>query len=271
MNPQVQIDFASPDPNASPLNLTQLVQLLRELVSGEILGSYTPYVIGGTTPGVDDQDKAWIELDTGGRPKSIKTFYNGHWRRVYNGMLGEVRGFNGAPGYNTTGPFDVHGLGIIGGDYDGWHIMNGQDGVPDLSNQFVCGANLNNSGTAGGYDSTKGWETYIADLTPPLTTAGGGTWLTKLSKEHIPFPPLATTFMNRYSIGPSGGGEQVNDSGLLWGLNDTASHKSIPSGNPPQTTYQYPPTGWGDPDNPVGAFTAPPFYSMAWIVFVGYA
>ena len=269
MNPEVFTQFASPDPNASPLNLIQLVDLLNRLVSSQIQGSYLPYIIQSIQPGVDDQDKAWIELDTGGRPKSIKTFYNGHWRRVYNGMLGEVRGFTGAPGYSTTGPFDVNGLGIIGGDYDGWHIMNGLGGVPDLSNQFVCGANMRNADTAGGYDSAKGWETYIKDLTPPVTNAGGGTWLTILTKEHIPLPPLNLTNMDTYEVS----GATIQNGGHLWGVQDgnTPTWRPIPSGTPPSKTNPYPPDGWVvDPTPPVGVFTAPPFYTLAWITFVGY-
>lgn len=277
MNPEIQTQFASPDPNASPLNLIQLVQLLNSLVNSQITGSYVPYVMGSTTPGVDDQDKAWIELDAAGRPKSIKMFYNGNWRRVYNGMLGEIRGFSGAPGYNTSGFFDVHGLGNVGGDYDGWHICNGQGGTPDLSNKFVCGANLNNNGTAGGYDSTAGWQTLIH--APPgqdITTAGGGQWTNLIKPEDVSLPVLEQTNMDRYSVN-GGVGVTIDSAGLLYGVDQghTTSRRPIPSGNPPDLLYTYPPASWptnsglGNP-NPTAFFSAPPFYTMAWIIFVGY-
>ena len=275
MNPEISTSFNTPDPNANPLNLTQLVQLLDRLVSTQMIGSYIPYVLQSTQPGVDDQDKAWIELDTAGRPKSIKVFYNGHWRRIYNGMLGEVRGFSGNPGYNTTGPFDVTGLGVIGGDYDGWHICNGQGGTPDLSNKFVCGANLNNPpGHSGGYDSTNGWETFIDTTTGSI--AGGGAWKPVIKPENVSLPVLSQTFMSRYRIG--GGGETEDTAGLLWGVDAGAplGHWPIPGGTPPSTSYTYPPSTWpanGGAGNPaaIGFMAAPPFYSLAWMIFVGYA
>lgn len=72
MNPAVLTTFANPDPEAAPLNITQLVALLNTLVMSEIQGSYIPYVIQHETPNVDDRDKAWIYTDTQGRPVEIR-------------------------------------------------------------------------------------------------------------------------------------------------------------------------------------------------------
>ena len=264
MNPEVVTSFGSPDPNASPLNLVQLVQLLNSLVSTEIKGSYIPYIIQGTQPSVDDQDKAWIELDTGGRPKAIRIFYTGpsggKWRRIYNGMIGEVRGFTGDPGYTTSGPFDNQGLGIVGGDYDGWHILNGKDGVADLSNQFVVGARMNVNGNAGGWDAAQGWQTYV-DATTGLLHAGGA-WKTAVLPENIPLPvandPATPVKFNHYDVS----GVTVNHGGKLWG--DDVDHGE---GNkvPP-----YPPAGYPGNTAPKPLFAPPPFYALAWITFVGY-
>jgi hypothetical protein len=152
VNPPVLTQFANPDPNAAPLNITQLVQLLNVLVGSEIQGSYIPYVLQNGTPGMDDTDKAWIELDTAGRPKAVKVYYNGTWRRVYNGMLGEIRGYHGDP--STV--FDDNGLGKVGLEYDGWHLCNGKDGTPDLSDKFVIAGHMNNSNGHTGYNN--GWQ-----------------------------------------------------------------------------------------------------------------
>src|SRR5215469_8248916 len=101
MNPPLQITVGSADPNAAPLTVNELFALLQTVISGEIIGSYIPYIIGGDVPGVDDRDKAWIRLDTAGRPIETKVFYNGNWRRIYNGMLGEIRIFSGDPTITT--------------------------------------------------------------------------------------------------------------------------------------------------------------------------
>lgn len=260
MNPEVFTQFASPDPNASPLNLVQLVDLLNQLVSSQIQGSYLPYVMQSTQPGVDDQDKAWIELDTGGKPKSIKIWYvgssGGNWRRIYNGMLGEVRGFSGDPGYSSTGNFDTHGRGNIGKDYDGWHICNGQDGVIDLSNQFICAANLNTNGSATGYNTATGkWETIIhIPPAPDIVAPGGGLWTTMLKPENIPLPAKdRTAGVDKYTA--DGNARATN--GDLYGVPDASSDVYLVPADP----------GFSDT---TAIFTAPPFYTLAWITFVGY-
>ena len=111
------------------------------------------------TPGVSDQDKVWFELDANGRPVSIKVFWNGNWRRVYNGMMGEVRGYTGNPGDD----FDSTGWGKKMGEYDGWHLCNGNDGAPDFSDQFLIGAHMNNDGHSGYVDSE--WVSWVGDTT----------------------------------------------------------------------------------------------------------
>jgi hypothetical protein len=76
--------------------------------------------------------------------------------------------------------------------------------------------------------------------------------------------------MTRYSSGPVGtGGETVSAAGLLWGIKATSNQHRIPGY--PDDEYTYPPDGYkGNPD-PEGLFVGPPFYSAAWIIFVGYS
>lgn len=157
----VTVTFANPDPGAAPSTLAQFIALLRTLVGAEVTGSYLPYVVGATTPSVDDQDKVWHKLDGDGRPIGTYFFYRGNWRRLYNGSTSEARVFTGDPSLH----FDSTGLGTLGGEWDGWAMLNGQNEQPDLSNKFVIAGNMNNDG-ATGYDS--GWRTTI-DGSPQQT------------------------------------------------------------------------------------------------------
>ncbi len=167
MNPPVVITVGSADPNAAPLTVNELFTLLQTVISGQIIGSYIPYIIGSSTPSVDDQDKAWIQLDTSGRPLAIKTFFGGLWRRVYNGMINEIRGFWGDPTVLTD--WDANGHGIAGGEYDGWQLCNGLNGSPNFTDKFIIGGHLDNSAGHIGYNS--GWQTFI-DGVADLKTGG---------------------------------------------------------------------------------------------------
>jgi hypothetical protein len=264
--PPVETRFAMPDPNASPLNLAQLFTLANALVSSTITEPFVNIIVQNGAPSADDPDnKVWLELDTQGRPISLRIYWHGHWRRIYNGMPGEIRGFSGDPGYNTSGNFNPDGLGNVGGAYDGWHICNGKNGTPDLSNQFLCGANMNPpAGTPNGYD--HGWQTLIDDK----VHKGGGQWTEQLQPKNVPIPQLQQTFMDRYRIGDSGG-ETVDGAGLIWGVKRTSPAHPVPGY--PNDDYTYPPSDYpGNQDGgPEALFIGPPFYSLAWIVFVGYA
>src|SRR5258705_10100143 len=80
--------------------------------------------VGSSPPSSALTNKVWYKTDAAGRPLGVYMFYNGNWRKVYTGaVIGEVRLYVG--GYN--GVFDGTGRGILGGDLDGWVIMNGQN------------------------------------------------------------------------------------------------------------------------------------------------
>src|SRR5215469_13771641 len=141
-NPTIITQIANASPNAAPLTLNELIAILNPLISSVLQGNYIPYVISQATPGQDDNDKAWIELDSAGRPLSMRIYYNGNWRRIYNGMIGEIRYYSGAPGSPN---WDSDGHGIIGQAYDGWQICNGKNNSPDLSDRFIVGPHMNES------------------------------------------------------------------------------------------------------------------------------
>lgn len=250
MNPTVLTRFAAPDPTAAPLTTAQLVQLLNVLVSSEIQGSYIPYIMQNGTPGVDDQDKSWLELDTQGRPIAVKIFWNGHWRRIYNGMLGEIRGYSGDPGND----FDTNGLGKVGLTYDGWHLCNGRDGTPDLSDRFLLSAHMNNV-TVNGYQDGE-WVSTLVHTAGEHT--GGFREITlDETNTYQPAVNIGTLKVGKYDIS----GATLDSSGDVWGkpsLGDETKNTNLEIQSDGNVT-----------PNPINVVN--PFIAIGWIIFVGYA
>lgn len=260
MNPPISITIGSADPNAAPLTVNELFALLQNVITAEIFGSYIPYILGHDTPSVDDQDKAWIELDTQGRPLAIKTFYNGLWRRVYNGMIGEIRGYSGDPSIDFEMTDPNPGVGKIGGRYDGWYLCNGKNGTPNLSDKFLIGGHMDNSNGHVGYNN--GWQSAI---TTPSGTVNdyktGGQFVETLLPANIPTQPASIKFdtgglAKLYKWKADGNAQ--DDSGDLWGLdNPGATPHQIIDDTPANAT-------------PTPIWTTPPFISLGWIIFKGY-
>jgi len=258
MNPPLQITVGSADPNAAPLTVNELFALLQTVISGEIIGSYIPYIIGGDVPGVDDRDKAWIRLDTAGRPIETKIFYNGNWRRIYNGMLGEIRIFSGDPTITTD--WDTNGHGTIGGTYDGWQICNGKNGSPDFSDRFVLGAHMNGNDGHSQYDN--GWQSTI---TGPNGTANdykqGGLFTETIGNANLPSLSNAAAgespglYIHGYESKDGTGHPDafpivdVNYAGMKPHVVELATYGQTPN---------------------VPIWTLPPFISMGYMIFQGY-
>lgn len=242
--PPVLTQFANPDPNAAPLTVTQLVQLLNALVSSTIQGTYIPYIISADTPGADDHDKAWIKLSSTGIPLGTFIWYSGNWRRIYNGMIGEVRGYMG----NPSTDFDANGLGIIGGNYDGWHLCNGKDGTPDMSDQFIIGAHMNNVDHPG-YDNGE-WVTWVSNTGAEHT---GGVRDITLSAANTYRPAEAALTVQRFTAT----GNAPDPAGDLLATGGGG------------TRYELEAADAGNP-TPPAISVINPFIAMAWIIFVGY-
>jgi hypothetical protein len=242
-----------------------LIDVFNPLFNSVIDGSYIPYIIQSGTPGTDQQGYAWIEIDASGRPISIRTYYNGHWRRVYNGMLGEVRMFGGNP--NDTTVWDGNGAGVIGGIYDGWQICNGKNGSLDLSDRFVVGGTMNNIGHPG-YDPTNAWQTFVDGKT---SNHSGGFPNHLLTQADLPpFNSIAGT--SDVVLSGHGFKADVDHPGNPAALVDTnyggGDANSVRIGNygssPNPSVYGTPVT----PQTPVP--TLPPYLALAFIQFVGY-
>jgi len=258
-----------PLPGAAPLNLTQLFTLANELVHSEIQGSYLPYVIKNGTPDVDDQDKVWFQLDSQGRPIAIKVFWqgsgpNGAWRRVYNGMLGEIRAYHGAPGYGPAPAlFNTNGMGNSGLEYDGWHICNGKDGTPDLSDKFLLGAHMNKTDSKNDYEDGE-WVSWIDKKEAKAT---GGTIDFTSTDSNTFQKPNDALIVGKWTA--TGNTRPDDGSGDLYGLPVRISGP----GSPPDPDDIKNATLIGVDDgnltpDPVSIIN--PFIALGWIIFVGY-
>lgn len=161
----ITITIANPDPQDCPQTFTELCELFRELITAEIEGASTPYIVQAGEPAVDEQGYIWFKLDANGYPVGIFKYIGGVWRKVYTANTGEVRMFSGDPSPH----FDGDGKGVPGGEWDGYQIMNGNNGTTDISDRFIIAGHMNNIDEAG-FSSV--WRTYITG-TPSGT--GGAT------------------------------------------------------------------------------------------------
>lgn len=253
MSATVTPSFANADPAANPTSLVDLVTYLNTLfqtvnVDG---GPFTPYVISSTTPVVGDQDKVWYKTDGNGRPLGNYKFYNGNWRKIYSGNPTEFKFFGGDP----STQFDGTGLGTVGGDWDGWAICNGQNGTPNLSNLFIIGGAMDNVGITG--YAAGHWNTSTAGG----STQTGGSSTYAIKNTDLPNMKINVTG-HKYSAGAATGIKHTLVDGDWAGgvnvdLDPIANFGSDPSGTPPvpQTTVP----------------TLPPFYTLCYTRFVGYA
>jgi hypothetical protein len=245
MNPSVLTQLAHADPNAAPLNLNEMIDIFNPLFSSVIQGSYIPYVINNSTPSVDDHDKAWIETDSAGRPLSIRIFYGGSWRRIYNGMLGEIRMFSGSPLITTD--WDSNGHGVVGGTYDGWQICNGNNNSPDLSDKFIVGAHMN--ALAIGYPSGGPWKTNVDGT---AKQSGGSSTIT-LDGPHTWQAGHGAVKVGQWTATGNTAGTSLY--GLTHGDGTDLTLLASDPGN----------------QNPTPIPTLPPYYALAFIIFQGYS
>ena len=245
------------DPAANPTTLVELVNYLNTLFLQVDVqnGPFTPYVISSTTPAVGDNDKAWLQVDGNGRPLATKLFYNGAWHKIYTGKIGEIAIFSGDPSIY----FDNTGLGLSTAaepNWDGWALCNSQNGTPNLSNKFIIGGAMDNAGITG--YSGGHWNTNVTG--GATQTGGAGSYA--IQNTDLPSMKVFVTGL-RYSSGAATGVKRVLVDGdhatspENTDLNPIASFGADPSGTPPVQQTSVP--------------TVPPYYSLAFAQFKGYA
>jgi hypothetical protein len=248
-SPAIDVHLGAPDPSWHPSNMVDLFARIDERLTGAFASDtgYIPYVISSTTPSVDDQDKVWIKLDGGGRPIGTFLFYAGNWRRTFTGLASEVKVFSGDP----TVYFDGTGKGILGNDWDGWALCNGQNGTTDLSDKFIIAGHMNNTGGVTGY--VGGWRTNVAGA--PQNT--GGVDHVELGPNYIYRAPTDAVVVGKWKADSNA--RTSDGSGQLFGEVGTSADDS----------FQLIPQDPGN-TNPFPFSIINPFYAYALAAFIGY-
>lgn len=235
MSLPITISIANPDPSAAPTTFTELIVLLRTLITAVVTGTYVPYVQGSATPAVGDQDKVWHKTDGSGRPLGTYVYYSGSWRRQYTGRGNEIVMYQGDPAVDFAG---AGGLGTVGGDWDGWALCNGNNGTSDLTDRFIV---------AGG---TYGPEWQSAVSGSPLALGGGADIV--LTADNTYRPPRAALQVRKWEAD----GNTPNSGGTLYGSGTSdLTLMDADAGN--ETPDRIP--------------TLPPYFALALVKFVGYA
>lgn len=249
MSIPVTIGYAAPDPSIKFTTISDLVTLFRTLTTAAIAGDLNFYVKGSATPSVDDQDKVWHKVDGAGRPIGTFLYYSGAWRREYSGLAKEVRAFNGDP----TVYFDGTGLGIVGGYWDGWALMNGGNGTDDISDRFLVAGKMDNvdvTGYSGGV-----WRNNITGT--PLEIGGNAGAEITLNADTT-FKAATTAITAAHY---SADGNTRDATGGIWGKD---------AGNGTGGPFDLIPADAGNPEpDPISIL--PPFYTLAYAIWVGYA
>lgn len=246
MSLPLTISFDNPSPEECPTNLQELTDSMNARVSGELEGSFLPYVTGAATPAVDDQDKVWMKQDAQGRPVGTYMFYSGTWRRQYTLPVGTIAMYSGDPGVDFTGSGHA---GTIGGNYDGWQICSGENGSPNLSDKFIVGAKMDDLGT--GYPTNGPWKTTV---TGESTASGAGVHDITLSAANTYAPAKAALVAGHWEAD----GNTPNAAGDLIGLSGGGADFNLIADDP------------GNP-TPPAIPTLPPWYALAYIIFQGYS
>lgn len=241
MSLPITISIANPDPSDAPTTFTELVALLRTLITAVVTGTYIPYVQGSSTPGVNDEDKVWHRKDGSGRPMGTYVYYSGGWRRQATHRLNEVVMYRGAP----ADDFDGTGLGIVGGEWDGFALMNGNNGTVDWSDKFMIASHMTDMaiGYSGGQHSTN---------VSGSTTQFGGVATVTLNDDNTYRPARAALQVRKWTAD----GNTPNAGGTLYGSST------------PDLTLMDADAGNESPD---AIATLPPYLATAYTQWVGYS
>jgi len=190
--------------------------------------------VGSSPPSSSLTNKVWFKTDGVGRPLGIFMFYNGNWRKVYTGVgYGEVRMYVG--GGNV---FDGSGRGIVGGDFDGWALCNGNNGTPNLTDHFIVSGGFNGSA----------WVTSVDGVSS--RTVGGTPGPHVISRSNLPQLNVEV-FGDGTGDRTSGNGHFVSGSNTTLGVGIWPVLETV-----------------GSPNT---AMPLPQFYAVGFMMFVGYA
>jgi hypothetical protein len=98
-------------PDYSPADWNDLLQQIAKVFTAHVVGDYTTFNWGSSTPAAEDQNKPWVKLNVDGSPDGLYTFFNGVWckphaiapsapyyRALWFGSEAQLRSFDGGDG-----------------------------------------------------------------------------------------------------------------------------------------------------------------------------
>jgi hypothetical protein len=140
------------------------------------------------------------------------------------------------------------GKGTVGGEWDGWQLCNGQNGAPNLSDKFIIAAKMDDLGI--GFENGDGpWKTNV---TTSPTQEGAGVHEITLDTDNTFRPARGAVEVRRWEAD----GNTPNDSsGSLYGIGSGVTLLGADAGK----------------ETPDPIPTLPPYYALAFAIFVGYA
>jgi hypothetical protein len=240
----------TPAPACYPPDLNGLAEVLTTggILSGEIPDNAGGGIYVGTTaPPSALAQKVWFRTDIAGRPIGVYQYYNGNWRRIYDGNLGDLKWYAG-----SNAAFDATGRGTIGGTQDGWALCNGQNGTPNLEAYHLVAGQW---GSANDGSGAIGW---ISDTDGLYWRTSGGAKRNQINP--INLPPLQTSIIG------AGGGRWQSGGGGDWLDTPPWEQKA------PDQTYRLRVADMNGNDVGTNAdMPKPLFYVAALLMFVGYA
>lgn len=181
----------------NPVTVQDAINQVADNTTYQINGDSAVVVVGPNNPTVEDQGKVWLRTSPCGAPLAwfrwnVKSKM---WRRVIQGLPGEIRIFCGDPSLY----FDNTGLGIPTAEWDRWALANGGNGTVGLQDKFI----------ACGQPSGGAWVVNFDSKNTGVST-GGNAYLT-IEIYNIPVLTAFLPFNGGFSSGsnftyPSGGG-----------------------------------------------------------------
>lgn len=145
-----------------PNDMQDLLNTIPTYLDIELDDSGPAFSIGAAPPATDTGG-LYIHVPTPPSPPRARTYVPSvaYWEQIYTGQPDEVRMLV----QDTSGDFDSTGLAIMGTDWYGWALCNGNNGTINLQNKFVVA----------GYDYNETTGYWVTNIGSQQDSGGGQT------------------------------------------------------------------------------------------------